>query len=81
MARPTPVGTDPDIGAFELSQTAPCLSTSSAPTGDDCLRGTPGADVIRGLGGNDRLCGLAGDDALFGDAGCDVLVGVKGLTR
>ena len=40
VARPQPAGTNPDIGAFELSQTGRRATRSSAPTGDDVSRGT-----------------------------------------
>ncbi len=80
VARPQPVGTNPDIGAFELTRRAPCqCRIDRHRRATTSLRGTAGADVIRGRGGDDRLWGRAGDDALFGGVGCDVLAGGAGI--
>ena len=79
-ARPAPAGTNPDVGAFELSQSPPSdeiVGTKRA----DFLQGTSGGDVIRGLAGNDELWGLAGDDKLFGDNGKDSLFGKAGIDQ
>ena len=80
VARPQPAGTNPDIGAFELDQSANARAIDGT-AGDDVLRGTAGAELIRGRAGADRLWGLAGDDQLFGGYGSDVLVGGPGLDR
>ena len=79
-ARPAPAGTDPDVGAFELSQSPPSeeiVGTKRA----DFLQGTGEDDVIRGLAGNDTLYGLPGDDRLFGDNGKDSLFGKAGIDQ
>ena len=80
-ARPQPAGTAPDIGAFELNQTAPPPHEIVGTPRDDFLRGTATGDLIRGLAGNDRLWGRDGDDQLFGGNGCDVLAGKSGVDQ
>lgn len=70
--RPEPAGSNPDIGAFELDQTA----LSRVPSANnDVLRGTAGVDDLAGLAGADRLRGDAGADRLSGDLGGDTLEG------
>jgi Ca2+-binding RTX toxin-like protein len=73
--RPQPGDSAPDIGAFELRQTAISVVPSR---GNDVLNGTPQADTLAGLAGNDRLAGLAGHDRLLGGAGGDILRGGLG---
>jgi hypothetical protein len=80
-ARPQPAGTDPDLGAFELSQTAVPLNEIVGTSRGEFLSGTAGADLMHGLGGDDRLWGRPGDDLLFGDAGKDVLAGKAGIDQ
>ena len=79
VVRPAPEGTNPDIGAFELNQTAPVLNQVFGTDRNDFLLGTPERDAIHGLGGNDQLFGRASDDVLFGDAGRDELAGEEEL--
>jgi Ca2+-binding RTX toxin-like protein len=75
----------------EVAQAAPrCfgrMPTIVGTSGNDRLRGTPGADVIVGLGGrdellgrggNDRLCPGPGRDAAAGQGGNDLLSGARG---
>ena len=80
FSRPSPAGTDPDIGAFELAQSTGAGEIVGT-NGPDVLRGSAGPDVIRGLGGGDQLYGLLGDDRLFGGAGFDRLFGGHGLDQ
>jgi Ca2+-binding RTX toxin-like protein len=75
VARPNPITSNPDIGAFELNQTA--VSTI-ASVRNDVLTGTAGADTRNGLAGADLLLGLAGNDTLAGGDGGDVLRGGLG---
>ena len=77
--RPAPDGTKPDIGGFELNQTAVPLNEIVGTARGEFLSGTTGADLMRGLGGDDRLWGRPGDDTLFGGAGDDVLAGKAGI--
>ncbi|MFO1036544.1 MAG: choice-of-anchor Q domain-containing protein [Geminicoccaceae bacterium] len=77
--RPSPDGTLPDIGAFELAQT---VTISHRPTpGPDLIKGTAGADTIDALAGNDTVYGLGGADRLKGGAGDDTLMGGDGNDR
>jgi Ca2+-binding RTX toxin-like protein len=78
VARPAPGTSLPDVGAFELAQTA--ISTSPSPN-NDALTGTPDADRLVGLAGNDRIRGLGGGDTLLGREGSDVLAGGDGDDR
>lgn len=78
MPRGTPTGTLPDVGAFELAQSAFSTRPSS---GDDRIVGTNGADAIEALAGNDKVLGLAGDDRIAGGRGNDALFGGSGNDR
>lgn len=84
VARPSPAGTNPDLGAFELAQSSVPTTPSTrndvltGTTGADTISGLAGADLIRGLGGDDRLFGNDGGDTLRGDAGADLLEGGLG---
>jgi Ca2+-binding RTX toxin-like protein len=73
--RPQPDDSAPDIGAFELNQTA--LATTPG-AGNDVLAGTPKADALAGLAGSDRIAGLVDDDHLLGHEGDDLLEGGRG---
>lgn len=62
-------------------------ATIVGTTGNDTLRGTPGADVIvarqgndviEGLGGDDIVCAGKGDDEVFGGDGFDIVFGAQG---
>lgn len=75
VARPNPAASNPDIGAFELNQTA--LSTTASPN-NDVLTGTAAANTLGGLEGADLLLGLAGNDTLNGSLGNDTLRGGLG---
>jgi CSLREA domain-containing protein len=78
VARAQPSGSNPDIGAFELRQTA----ISTKPTAsNDVLTGTAKADTLSGLAGHDLLLGLAGHDTLSGGEGGDTLRGGVGNDR
>ena len=78
VARPQPEGANPDIGAFELAETA--ASTTPTP-GNDRLTGTADADNVNGLAGADLIRGLAGNDILAGGDGSDLLQGGPGDDR
>ncbi|MGE3294031.1 MAG: choice-of-anchor Q domain-containing protein, partial [Geminicoccaceae bacterium] len=80
-ARPQPERTAPDIGAFELNQTADAYNPITGTDRGEFLSGTSDADLIHGLGGGDRLWGRPGGDLLFGDAGEDVLAGKEGVDQ
>jgi len=80
-ARPQPESTAPDIGAFELNQTAVAYNPITGTSRGEFLSGTSDADLMRGLGGDDRLWGRPGDDLLFGDAGEDELAGKEGVDQ
>ena len=72
IARPQPGESLPDIGAFELTQSA----LSTVPTdNNDVLTGTSAADLLDGLEGHDLLIGLGGNDTLAGGDGDDTLRG------
>jgi Ca2+-binding RTX toxin-like protein len=75
FASPRPAASNPDVGAFELDQTA----ISRAPSANnDVLTGTAAADTLAGRGGADLLLGQAGNDTLNGDAIGDTLRGGLG---
>ncbi|MEK0083025.1 M10 family metallopeptidase C-terminal domain-containing protein [Benzoatithermus flavus] len=75
LARAQPGTSSPDIGAFELAQSA----LSTRPTaGNDVLTGTAKANTLSGLAGADLLLGLAGNDTLSGGEGSDTLRGGLG---
>ncbi|MFO1037310.1 MAG: calcium-binding protein [Geminicoccaceae bacterium] len=77
-ARPQPEVSNPDIGAYELTQTD--ISTT-ATTSNDVLTGTSSANTLSAKAGNDLLLGLAGNDILKGEAGGDTLQGGLGDDR
>jgi hypothetical protein len=88
--RPLPPGTAPDIGAYELAQSATPSGAILGTNRGETLRGTAGGDLIRSFGGNDILEGLGagdrllagtGDDLLRGGGGCDRLEGGPGADR
>ncbi len=72
--RPSPTGTNPDIGAAESG-----FHHSTVPSANnDTLTGTAAANTLNGLAGHDFLKGLAGNDTLNGGDGGDFLEGGKG---
>ncbi|MFO1039349.1 MAG: CSLREA domain-containing protein [Geminicoccaceae bacterium] len=77
--RPSPQGSLPDIGAFELNQTVKVSHEPSA--GSDVLKGTPTADLLHGLAGDDVIFALGGNDVVFGGQGKDALFGGNGPDR
>jgi Ca2+-binding RTX toxin-like protein len=78
VLRPSPAETNPDIGSFELDQTA----ISRAPSANnDVLTGTGGADTLAALAGNDLVRGRGGNDDLRGVGGSDTLEGGAGGDR
>ncbi|MFO1038438.1 MAG: CSLREA domain-containing protein [Geminicoccaceae bacterium] len=78
ILRPQPSMSNPDIGAYELSQ----VHISTTPTlGNDVLTVTAGVNVLAGKAGNDLLIGLASADSLKGEAGGDTLQGGLGNDR
>ncbi|MFN8034285.1 MAG: hypothetical protein U0Q47_13495 [Mycobacterium sp.] len=77
-ARPLPSASNPDVGAYELSQTH---VSKIASAGNDVMTGTTGLDTLAGKAGNDLLRGLAGNDTLKGESGGDTLQGGMGDDR
>ncbi|MGE3291549.1 MAG: choice-of-anchor Q domain-containing protein [Geminicoccaceae bacterium] len=81
VPRPKPDGTNPDVGAFELSQTPTLISGSNhgerlvGTRHDDLIQGWGGNDRLHGGRGGDRLEGGDGRDRLFGEGGGDLLIG------
>jgi Ca2+-binding RTX toxin-like protein len=75
LARPQPGTGNPDVGAFELAQTA--VSRTASPN-NDVLTGTAAANTLSGLAGADLLLGQGGNDTLNGGEGGDVLRGGLG---
>ena len=76
-ARPSPAGTNADIGAVESS-----FAHSTQPSdNNDTLTGTGGVDDLNGLAGNDLILGLGGKDTLDGALGSDFLEGGAGNDR
>jgi len=75
VARPMPGLSNPDVGAFELNQTA---ISRTATAGNDVLTGTAAANTLSGLAGADLLLGQDGNDTLAGGDGGDVLRGELG---
>ena len=83
-ARPSPAGTNADIGAVESSfahstQPSDNNDTLTGTSGVDDLNGQAGQDLILGLGGKDTLDGALGSDFLEGGAGNDRLKGGTGI--
>lgn len=84
VARPQPVDSLGDVGAFELDQaaisTTPTLDNDliTGTAGEDTISASGGADWLRGLGGNDTLNGNVGSDLIDGDEGDDRLFGGTG---
>jgi Ca2+-binding RTX toxin-like protein len=75
VARPQPGTGNPDVGAFELNQTA---VSRTASANNDVLTGTAAANTLAGLAGADLLLGQGGNDTLNGGEGGDVLRGGLG---
>ena len=73
-ARPTPAGTNPDIGAAESGFAHSKVSSAN----NDTLTGTAAANTLTGLAGHDFLKGLGGNDTLNGGDGGDFLEGGTG---
>ena len=75
--RPAPAGTNPDVGAFELRQSAGGGVITGTKQGE-LLVGTAIGEVIHGRGGDDRILANGGADRVFGGRGDDVLRGHGG---
>jgi Ca2+-binding RTX toxin-like protein len=75
VARPNPAASNPDVGSFELNQTAVSRTPSAH---NDVLTGTAAADTLSGLAGADLLLGQGGNDTLTSGDGGDVLRGGLG---
>ena len=73
-ARPTPAGTNPDIGAAESG----FAHSKVASANNDTLTGTAAANTLNGLAGHDFLKGRGGADTLNGGDGGDFLEGGVG---
>lgn len=84
VARPQPVDSLGDVGAFELDQgtvsTRPTLDNDrlTGTAGEDAISASSGADWLRGLGGNDTLYGNVDSDLVDGGEGADQLYGGTG---
>jgi hypothetical protein len=73
-SRPSPTGTNPDIGSAESGFAHSTVSSAN----NDTLTGTAAANTLSGKGGHDFLKGLGGADTLNGGDGGDFLEGGAG---
>jgi hypothetical protein len=74
--RPSPSGTNPDIGAAESG----FAHSKVASANNDTLTGTAAANTLGGLAGHNFLKGLGGADTLNGGEGGDFLEGGPATT-